>query len=336
MGLFQRRGPNVEKLQRKGDIPGLREAARYREPSTDGDGAEWDLGVPVRVEAVRAISQFYGATVGEALAEAIGDPHPAVRLAAVDGIRTLGVPFAVDELLDRVLTWGEPPEDEVSKRALATVAGWRVEGLAERLSERVITADGRAAESHHRVALRTLLETDPRGVPSAAAAVAGRAIVALDPATDARRRERAEQVLTWVVADAPAPLLAALGDADARPAVARAAAVARDARAVEPLVRCLREGDAELRSAAAIGLGGLNDTRAVPALVAATQDTEQSVRDAATTALNSMGMAAVIVGVGTLIQNSNSQLAPGQEPSPAPLGGGWAGEVVARLLSRGD
>jgi HEAT repeat protein len=111
----------------------------------------------------------------------------------------------------------------------------------------------------------------------------------------------------------------------------------------------------ETRSEAATALGHLNDTRAVQALIGATQDSEQTVRDAASEALNAMGMAAVIIGVASVLRETvreqlaaaadsgvvaqplpagtedNAPPAPDEPVPPPPT---WTQEVLTRLLRR--
>lgn len=352
--LLQRRRPNVDKLKRKGDIDGLLAALRYQDTLVDAEGVEWDRGVPIRVEAAAGLAEFYGPAVGEALAEALEDDYPAVRRAAVEGISELGVPTAVEPLVDAFVRWEDPPDGQARERALETLVGWRLEGLAEAFAEHLLPPDAGPLEDRHRDALARLLAVDPRG--AAAGSVAGTLVSALRTRPDHGQAARAERVLAWLGPSAGERLLLALGGGDVSPALVRAAGTAGDSRAIDPLVRLIRGSRAETRRAAAVALGGLRDTRAVPALLAASQDPDRPVRDAASEALNGMGMAAVIVGLAALLrQGGGDQLdtaavearlsAATGESNDAPSQGArsrlldatsWAGEAVHRLLERGD
>jgi hypothetical protein len=333
MGLFGRRKPDVEKLRRKGNLDGLREAMLYQDLRVDRDGVEWDLGVQVRVDAVRALAEFYGAEVAQCLADGLRDRDPEVRLAAVHGLASLGVPAATDELLDCVVRWGEPPDDVAGARALEALMSWQVEGFPEALAGQLMAARAPEPATRHRNALHALLNTDPRG-PAAAGVVADRMIAMLGT-LGSDGQARAERILGWIGPSAADTVLDAFARGHASAAVARAAGALRDVRAVEPLVGLLSHGDPEMRRSAAVALEGLNDTRAVPALVGATQDPEQSVRDAASSALNSMGMAAVIVGLGALM-GANIELDAHRGRPPLPENTHWAEEVTTRLLRRGQ
>lgn len=332
--LFSGRRPNVRKLRRKGDLSGLRRATRYEDFAADRAGARWDLGVPVRVEAIQALAEFYGPEVANGLADALDDRHPSVRLAAVNGIAGLGVPAAADSLVKGVVHWDGPPDDEAARQALETLRGWGVEGGSEAFVDALMEEGAPAVEIRHRDAFRELLESDPRA-ELASGAVADRMIGILAKEGDHDRRARAETILGWMGSSAADVVIDAIGSGQASPQVVRAAATLRDSRAVDPLVRLLQHADEEMRRSAAIALEGLNDTRAVPALVAATQDSEQAVRDAASTALNSMGMAAVIVGLAAILRPREEGLEEGEDAGALLDGTTWAGEVMSRLLRRG-
>lgn len=335
MRLFPSRRPNVRKLKRKGDLAGLRRATRYSDFAADRDGTRWDLGVPVRVEAVGALAEFYGPDVAEGLAEGLDDDHPSVRLAAVNGIAGLGVPTAADRLVGGVVRWDGPPDDEAAARSLETLRGWKVEGVSEVFVDALMEEGAPPVELRHRDAFQELLASDPRG-ELAAGAVANRMIAVLGSEEDDEQRARAETVLGWMGPSAADVVIGAFESGEATPQVVRAAAGLRDSRAVEPLVRLLQHSDEEMRRSAAIALEELNDTRAVPPLLAATQDPTQSVRDAASTALNSMGMAAVIVGLATILRPRDEALEDGMGDTAVLDETGWAGQVMNRLLRHGE
>jgi HEAT repeat protein len=304
------------------------------------------MGVETRKDAVRALSDFYGPPVVDALVPRLADSHPSVRRAALDGLATLGLPIATENLLDHYLRLDGEDEADEAEAVLEVLCNWRVQKLPELLVDRLLADGAPELTDRHRDALRALIASDPRGTATAGAVAS--ALIGYLPVAEPEAHARAERMLGWIGPLACDTVLHELSMGTATPAVARAAAGLRDSRLVEPLVLQLFDGDTEMRASAAYGLQGLNDTRAVPALVRATQDDEQSVRDAASAALNSMGMAAVIVGLGELLRPSDTQLdqglaeiGPGNgehsvppTPAAAPPNIGWAGQVVARLLGR--
>ena len=271
---------------------------RYRETATDDDGAEWDLTSQIRVEAVEALARSDDPTVVGDLADALDDPMPSVRLAAVDAIAAVGMPVGVEQLVECAID-GDGGNDELAGRALEVLTSWRVEGVAELLAERLLDRDEEPLDDDHRDALDGLLEADPRGA-AARGAVAERIVASLEGNRDADSEARGAQILRWLGAPGVDSVLAALADGRVQPALVRAAGRLGDARAIDPIVRGLGNRDPAVREAAATAAEALNHTGAVPALLAATQDAEQPVRDAASAALNRMGTAAVIAGLAAL------------------------------------
>src|SRR6185503_18292478 len=158
-------------------------------------------------------------------------------------------------------------------------------------------------DERHEDTLTALLSADPRGL-AAADKVADQLVAELEQPASSARAARAEEALGWLGARGSDRVLGALEGGQASPAVIRAAAGLRDARAVEPLVALLGSPETDVRAAAATALGRLNDTRAVQALLSATQDPQQDVRDAASEALNGMGMAAVMVVVASVMRDA--------------------------------
>lgn len=324
----------MPRLERRGDLAGLRAALGYRKIVADEEG-EWDLGASVRVEAVEALSRFYGPLVADGLTEALRDPHEAVRLAAVDGIARLGVPTAIDELLEGVVSWQDPPYGEAAARALDTLTAWKLPGLAERCAELLLRPDPEMLEERHREALAELVAHDPRG--AAAATALARALLARPPGpNDGVAEVRAEEILVFLGPDAARPLVDAISNGPVGPGAVRAAGFLGDVRLLDPLVRLLGHADPALRAAAATALGRLEDTRAVMPLLGATRDSHRPVRSAASDALNTMGMSAVIVGIAGLIGSGNPALAHGGKELPRMGEAGWVEQAVTRLLRRPD
>lgn len=349
--LLKRRRPRIEKLKRNGDLSGLRAALHYRSPRLDPTGEEFDVGVLLRIEAAEALSHFYGSIVSEGLADALADPHPAVRLAAVRGIANLGVPTSPEVLVEKVVTWTDPPDGEARLRALGTLVDWQLEGVPNLFAAALIETAAFTPEERHRAALAALLQADPRG-DGASDSVANDLIRVLEHSPAAEVSVRAESVLGWLGPAAGDAVISALERDVAGPGAVRAAGEISDSRAVDPLVGMLAHRDAETRQSAASALGRLNDTRAVPSLLVATRDTTQEVRNAASAALDRMGIAAVIIGLATVIRASGGATAIEEQAAEAtavldgatgspdserglPEGMEWAGETVGRLLKRG-
>jgi HEAT repeat protein len=281
------------------------EALHYRDIFVDDDGTELDLGVEVRVEAADALAHFDAPSVVDDLTAALSDPEPAVRLAALEAISKLGMPAAVERLVELAVA---RDEELVTERAFELLASYGLEGTADLMAERLVDRSSPAPDARHRDELLRLIEMDPRG-ENARGAVADRAIAHLRDPRDKRTAERVETILGWLGPRVAGRVLAELERDAPRPELVRAAGLLGDARAVDAIIRGLHSDDPDMRWSAATAAGSLNHTRAVPALLGATQDDEQSVRDAASAALDRMGTAAVLAGLATLMQNQGRALA---------------------------
>jgi HEAT repeat protein len=309
--LLPRRRPRIEKLKQAGDADALRAVLDHRDFQADVDGVLWDLGAPERVEAAKALATFESEVAEEGLTHALADPHPSVRQAALDAIAGMPRPIAAERLLQGLVAWSVETEYDALEKAITILVEWAPEGLAEDFTRRLLDASAPELDARHEDTLSALLRADPRG-DAAVEKLVDSLVRELEQPVSADRVARAQRILGWVGAPATDRVLSALENERATPAIARAAAALRDARAVEPLVGLLGAADAEVRAASAAALGRLNDTRAVQALLSATQDGDQDVRDAASDALNSMGMAAVIVVVAGVMRDAvHEQLAAG-------------------------
>lgn len=334
-------------------MQGLRAALGYDDSSAEGDGAVWTLGAPARAEAAAALATFEGAVVEEGLAHALTDPDARVRATALDRISQRSSPVAVEPLLDGVIRWPYPDEYEALEKALATLVGWGPPGLAGNFVRMLLVPDAPELDERHQDALGALTGADPAG-EAAEAQVADQLVAQLDEPATAAQIERIHRILGWLGDSGADAILRRLEGGSAGPAVVRAAGAIEDSRAVDPLVATIGASDPATRAAAAAALGRLNDTRAVQALTAATQDPSHMVRNAASEALNTMGVAAVIVGVATVMRETLRELGAGEPaataaadtlgasaanslpaaeaaPQPPPT---WAQEALARLLKR--
>ena len=370
MRLLPRRRPDIEQLKQAGDIDGLRAAVNHANAPADADDGGWDPDAPVRAEAARALAALDGPAVKEAIAHALWDPNRTVRLATLDGLAARTSPIAVGPLIEAVAEWPYPEEYEGLEKALAVLVRWAPEGAAEALAGGLAHPGAPELDKRHHEALMAVLDTDSAG-EAAAARVANDLVAQLDETEGAARARRAEQMLLWLGPAAADGVLGALDGDNPSAGAARVAGLLRDARAVDPLVALLGAPDVTTRGEAATALGCLNDTRAVHALLGATQDPDHTVRDRASEALNTMGVAAVIVAVASVMREavreqlsggpeaagSSQPLSPGTgEPlppgsgEPAPPSSGdnsaagadepppppptWAQEVLGRLIRR--
>ena len=353
MRLLPRRAPRIDKLQKNGDVEGLRAALDYAGSSDDETGGVWTLPANSRAEATAALATFDGAVVEEGLGHALMDPDARVRATALDRISQRENPVAVEPLLEGIILWPYPDEYEALEKALATLVGWAPPGIAQSYVQMLLVPGAPELDERHEDALGALTGADPAG-EAAEAQVADQLVAQLDEPATAAQTERVHTILGWLGDSGADAALRRLESGTAGPAVVRAAGSIRDSRAVEPLVALIGSSEVATRAAAATALGQLNDTRAVQALTAATQDPSHVVRAAASDALNTMGVAAVIVGVATVMRETLRELGTGEAaPSAAPqtlapsagnsLPPGevepqapptWAQEALARLLKR--
>jgi len=351
--LLPRRRPKIERLKQAGDVEGLRALLDHRDLQPATDGALWDMAAPVRAQAVAALAELEDERAMEGLAHALADSSPAVRSAALEAIAALPEPTADAALVDAIVAWPYPEHEDALERAVAILVDWGREGPAGQVVERLLAPEAPALDDRHEDALTALLDADPRG-DAARTELADSLTRELERPASAERAARAERILAWLGRAGADRVVQALERADPSTGMIRAAGVLREARAVEPLVRLLSGAEPPVRAAAASALGAVNDTRAVQALMGATQDPEPAVRDAASGALDGMGMAAVIVGVASVMRDTmREQLAAGQGedalpepiapaapeaglPAPAttPVPPTWTQEVLGRLLRR--
>ena len=350
--MIPRRTPKIDQLHQDGDVEALRAALDYSDAPQRDDGTAWTLGAPTRAQAAAALATFEGPVVESGLAHALTDPDARVRNTALDRISQRSSPVAVEALIEGVIRWPYPDDYDALETALATLVGWAPQGMAEAYVRMLLDPDAPELDERHEDALGALTGGDPAG-EAAEGHVADYLVVLLDEPGPAARAARIHQILAWLGPRGSDSVLRHLDSGTAGPGAVRAAGALQDARAVEPLVALIGSQDASTRSAAAAALGHLNDTRAVQVLTAATQDPAQVVRAAASEALNGMGVAAVIVGVASVMRQTMRELQAGGgsddakdelSPSfdtalpppdaPAASPPTWAQEALARLLKR--
>jgi HEAT repeat protein len=331
----QGRKPDVAKLRRRGDLAALREAVGYQETLADRTGRALDLGVGIRVQAVIALSDFYGPEVTSVLFDALGDRDERVRLAAVRALRETRSEDASEALLQALAAWPDDRGAATKAEALDALLELGDGELPQRFVLKLIRDRPDRPSAAKREVLEALFRVEAlisgdgrRG--TAARSVAERVVPLLEDESP-YRREHAETVLGWVSREVPDLLLDRLRGPTRAPA-ARLLGPSRDSRAVEPLAHLLADPDPEVRVAAARSLGQLRDTRAVESLLLATRDSEYAVREAADAALDGMGVAAVVVGLAALVR----PMLPGASEEGDDEALPWAERVIGRLLTKGS
>jgi HEAT repeat protein len=332
VGFLRRRRPKIAKLKKAGNVEGLQEALSYSDRTSASDGSVLDLGAPTRIAAAKALAEIDEPPARDALLTGLHDPSPEVRLAVVEAIGGLDTPIDPAPLVDRLAAWRTPEDQEVAARALDLLADAKLERMAERLVARLLDPETPPLRDGDRDAVNRLLAVDPRG-PGAAPALSDSVLALLEEGDQNIGEERAREVLVWLGPAAADGLIKAFEAGRREPVLVEVAGILGDARLLEPLIEILEDDDPLLRALSATALAGLTDTRAVPALLRATQDPEQPVRYAASEALNSGGIAAVIVGVASVVQEAlATQIEAGERAEKPALEAGGASEPIAAAV----
>jgi HEAT repeats len=129
----------------------------------DRDDRAWDMGGAVRVQAVEALSDFYGSRVVSALAAALADHDPRVRQAAVKGLVDINSPKAADGLLGALAGASASQHPEERQLLLDALRAMDVDHLPERFVLRLLESqEGYPADGGRRT-LEALLTADRRG-----------------------------------------------------------------------------------------------------------------------------------------------------------------------------
>ncbi len=191
------------------------------------------------------------------------------RIRETDELGTAAVPALVDALGD--------PDENVRITAASLLGGIGDTGAVEPL----IAALER--EAHGKWTRGTAAEAlarlqDGRALPALARALG-----------DSQVRDNAARALESFGARATDAVIVALGDKNARWMAVKVLAKVGDERAVEPLVRALRDESISVREEAARTLQAIGDPRAAAPLIAALEDSEAAVASAAALALAASG-----------------------------------------------
>ena len=332
--LGRRRTPKVDRLQRKGKLPALLEAARYSDRLVDRTGKVLDRGAPIRADAVRALAAYEPA-VGEeppdlvsVFAERLEDGSAEVAQAAAAALGADGSRKAAWVLVDLLAERGPALDDRTREAVLQAVRECACAGISEHWCMRVVESGPGELTDSHRSDLLALMEADAAGDPRAhvfevlAPAVSG----AEDPA----RAAVAETILTWCMPGPVDGMADLLSRHDVTEAAIRLAGRSGDQALLEPLVRLLEHPEAAVRSESALALGELSDTAAVLPLMGATSDPDVRVRKNAIRGLDMLGSAGVTAAVATLAHSASV----GPEAAPPALGGRPWRRTLARLTER--
>ncbi|MEA2125808.1 MAG: hypothetical protein QOI80_2590 [Solirubrobacteraceae bacterium] len=293
------RRPNVRRLERRGNVPGLAASMQVRDVVTGG-GGRVDLAAPTREAAAYALGRLDDPEATLALVAGLDDDDDRVRLAALEGLSGRLTPEAVTALADAALRWAGPRTAALggeARRALVELAETEGNDVARRAAGRYLDGVPGDDELGGALVAELLVHADA----AACTAIVTDAVGRLD-GDDLRIGARAGRVLTALPDEGTGPLIAAL-DGNPRSRAALVLGQLRDARATPALLELLTAKEPEIRATAAAALGMLQDPRSVQGLVQATADPEHAVRAAAIEALRQLGPAATIWGVAGVMQH---------------------------------
>jgi HEAT repeat protein len=333
--FFRRRPPAIKKLRAKSDADGLVAALGYRDIATLQGEQRVDLGVPIRVQATRALGELPGRRALEGLLRALIDPAEQVRAESLLSLRDRPEPEARQALFDTLGSEFDARDELGRSVALIALSSISYLDLLQPLCERFLVMEA-PLDAEHKAALEVL--TARSAYRNGKVDVGESLASALGADWDLTRR-RAEDLLTWLRDDAVEPTIDALDTPAARPGAIRVLGRLGDQRALRPLVQRLADEDGSVRAAAASALGEIRDPRAVEPLIRATRDPEHQVRDAAIAALDGLGAVAVIYGVSLAVQPMLSgaespAIQAGEEPAEPVRGEVLPPEAFEELASR--
>lgn len=341
------KAPRIRRMRRREDIDGLVEALAYVN-FVDLEGVEpVDLGIRVRIEALRALADHAGPGDAARIAVALRDQDPRVRQIAVRVIRGIDPRAVVDLLAATVVGPGDPDFVEARLEALDVLeelAGGGAAGMAARLASAVVNDAAASLDQVTQDAFRGFLEQSSRQE------VAGLIADLIDRLpTMNGGLEHAQVVLSWLGPASVDPLIQALDrEGGYREPAAAVLGAIRDTRALEPLTSIIDDRRADVRRVTVWALGELRDPRAAEPLMKATMDNEYVVRKQAGEALDAMGSIALMAGVANMIRSLDTRgdrsmvarlVEEGLERTPPSdrgrgrAGGTWAPRFMERLLA---
>jgi HEAT repeat protein len=296
MALLRRR-QNVSRLERRGDLDGLIAVLDRSDAAVGADGRRVDLAAIERARAAQALGRLGAEAAVSALTEALDDPVPGVRRAAVAALGAVPGSTALEPLCEAALRL-EGDAREIALDALEERLAEASPTSARRAADAVLATPGDAAVAEQITEL-----VRPRLDDPALAALTRRCLRRL-AGEDEDVRGRATRMLVQLGPAVLEHLTPSLGDPALAAHVAPVFGELRDARATPALIELLTADATDLRVAAARALERIQDPRATYALLASTTDPEHAVRAAALGALDALGPMPTVVAVGQLVEKA--------------------------------
>ena len=328
------RTPNVERLERKGKVARLVEAASYSDRMVDRNGHVFDRGAPVRAAALDALTRLPpeagdSASLFSLFEERLHDPSPQVVQAAVRALTADASAEGAWALVDLLAATGPHMTTDTRHAALDALRATACPGISERWSRRVIDQRDGDLNELDRQDLMALMDADGTADPRQ------RVFEVLVPhivGTPDQNgvAQRAETILIWCMPARVDGLTELFSRHDVSAAVIRVAGQAGDLSVLNPLIGLLEHPSPATRAQAAEALGNLCDTAAVLPLMGATSDSEITVRRAAVRALDTLGSAGVTAALAVFAHTATF----GPRPEDRELGGGPWSRTLARLTER--
>jgi HEAT repeat protein len=296
MPFTPRRAPRPADLARSGDFAALLDAAGHQSPK-------------VRKQAIATLAELDPDEALPDITEGLRHSSDAVRCAAVRALYKWGesVPIAT------AVAW-LPPRGTSRSLAFAAVAQLQQPESASVLAQSLVY--GTAQEG--------LWEDEVEVVDSICRSDGGahgrdEIVDMLIDAPDEDDDEvvgRAEDFLLWLGENAVSALIEVVQSASAPDRAVWLVGQIGGASVLAPLIEATEHPDARTREEACVALGELRDPMSVEALLRATRDSEHGVRVRAGAALESIGTAAFLAGVSTILQPQLDQPAHAQLEEP--------------------
>jgi len=308
---MRHRRPNIKRLAARADTASLVAASFYKDLLPGRNGEVFDVGAPVREDAIRALDQI-DALGDDVLLRALGDHSERVVLAAIEVISCRGDTVLLGHAVASLPEGRSEGYSRAVKALFALHAPGATRHLAEALIRREDTEPLSAAES---AMVPALLEAESR---EEARGELIEALVSALSDTQEVVRERAGELLARLAPTSVVPLVAELESGRAGEAAARVLGAIKDRQAIDPLLKALEHTDSRVRAASCHALGELRDPVAVEALMRATHDPEHTVRAHAGVALDNFGTVGVALGVSAILSPmlSDVRRAIGEAPAP--------------------
>jgi HEAT repeat protein len=287
--------PNIKSLVRREDVEGLLEAASYQDVAPTSSGAMSDFGIPVRVDAILALSTLAPERGHMAITAGLRDPADRVRCAAVRVLHALHEPSA----LAQALRWLPRDQGHSLKLAVQAIFDLRSSVSPSAVADALVHRhdDDLLGEQDAELIL-ALVEEEPADATHEMLELLIRAL------GDERGIvvDRASELLVRLAPKSVEALVAELRTGSNAAEAAYALGRVSDPQTVAVLVKALGHPDATVRAESAAALAELQDPATVKPLLRATHDRDQDVRCEARLALDRMGNIAVIVGVAELLR----------------------------------